>query len=696
MHGGAFSGGGGTTGAAVADATVMPIIVATISDGRDGDCHMDGINEVPFATLSGGVYTCWRVPLPTDWTVYPLVELRLANFAGPWATGDAHVWGRVTQNGNDAIGSAAGVATAAQTQAATHAGGAGGAASTNGAQAPNATVEGPVVGNRFAGVPGGAGVANAGGVAAAVTALSVTRGVTHGGPASYGAALNLSTAGAAAEQTGPGGSGGGGGPAAAGGGGGASGGNIDMSGRSLTVHAGGSIECNGGAGAAGLGAGAGGGSGGSGGRFRGRFGSVSLADPLLSVQAYGGAGGTGGGSGGLPGWCGGKGVIVWLAGAPEPLATRHYRVDYTATELASFVVGGVADVSGTFVVGADAGTKTALASTSAGCAGFAVSRLDTPDGELSLRFNPASGGLDLRVRGVVVLSTQDVDLVPSGGATYQPFAIGDRIDWRYWYDPAGGARSMGIRWFVNRTGGYDEVGVASGAALAAPTAGTAVSASPGAGTSGPAPAYILASRAADVVGTVVMMGDSITAPKGSSFGRDGVSVASRIGWTTQVCISLSKPGGRYADQQTRWLASPMRGDPGVVAVIWQLGHNDMGTGGLTEAQVLAAAQDLNDDIAANNPTAKRIVSKMTPSRNAWDDTQWAEHEAIQADYDGSGSIPLVGPHAVAGDHVATMGDANGALRYGSESVDRTHPEFVGRSLNARSIRAAYDSLGLAA
>lgn len=686
-----------TTGQRIAEAAVQEIVAATLADGRDGPCEMDGINEVPFATLSGGVYMCWRIALPTTWKVYPLVQLNLAGFAGPWATGDGHVWGRVTQNGNAAVGSAAGTATAAQTESATKAGGAGGAANTNGAQAPATTVEGPLVGGRFSGQVGGAGVANPGGVAASVTALSVTRGVTHGGLASYGAGLNLSTAGAAAESTGPGGSGGGGGPAAAGGGGGASAGNIDMSGRSLTVYAGGSIEANGGAGAAGLGAGAGGGSGGCGGRFRGRFGWVSLADPLLSVQVFGGAGGAGGGSGGLPGLCGGKGVIAWLAGKPTLLAAQHYRVAYTASELATLVVGGVADVSGSFVVGADQGLKTGLVTTSAGCGGFAISEMQTPDGELSLRFNASTGGLDLRVRGVVVLSTQDVDLVATGGATFQPFAIGDRIDYRYWFDPTGvpGSRSMGIRWFCNRTGGYDEVGVASGAALAAPTAGTALSSSPGTGTWGPAPSYILTSRAADVVGTVVMMGDSITAPKGSSFGRDGVSVASRVGWSTQVCVSLSKPGGRYADQMTRWQASPMRGDPNVVAVIWQLGHNDMGTGGLTEAQVLAAAQAMNDDIAANNPTAKRIVSKMTPSRSAWDDTQWAEHEAIQADYDGSGSIPLVGPHAVAGAHTTTMGDANGSLLFFSEGTDHTHPDFTGRSLNARSIRTAYESTGLA-
>jgi hypothetical protein len=390
------------------------------------------------------------------------------------------------------------------------------------------------------------------------------------------------------------------------------------------------------------------------------------------------------------------GEVIYLGGKPGLMGSRHNRVTMTAAECAAAITGGVLDISGTYVVGSDAGRATGVFSSATGGGGFSLFELTTVDGLCSLRFDPSDLTLKLRVRGVDVITTQNVDNLAA--SCFIPFVAGDTIDWRAWCDPTGtpGARSMGIRWFVNRCGGRDEVGVASGAALAGATAGNALSSSTTSGSWGPAPSYILATRNTNVKGTVVVLGDSILASKKNNIGWDGPAVGSRCGWATQVCISLARPGAQFADQTTLWQNDFHRGDPGVVAVIFQLGHNDIGTGGLTEAQILTAAGALVADITANNPNAKRIVSQMTPSKPAWTAAQWATWLAVQDDFAGTGGTPLAGVHARATTHLALMGDANKVLIERGDNNDYSHPGFGGRVLNARSIRVAYDSTGMAA
>lgn len=684
----------GTTGAAVADASVMPIIAAALSDGRDGDADLDGVNQVPWATLSGSVYTCIRIGVPRNLWLRAGITLKTAQYAGPWSAGDVLVDGTVSANGTDAIAAAGGAVTAAGTFLATVIGGAGGAAGADnaGVIGTAANVESPTAG-RFGGAPGGAAAVAAGGIAAAASAVSATRGITHGGAhanSAFGA--YITQLGITAESSsGASGSGGGGNASGAGGGGGASAGSIHMTGRSLTVSATGSIQANGGAGAAG-GTNAGGGSGGSGGRVRLVFGTVTLADPILNVQVRGGQSGAAG-AGGFFGNCGMAGEIMYLAGKPSPMATRHNRVTLTSAERAAAIVAGVLDVSGSFVVGSDAGRATGVVGTATGGGGLSVYELATPDGEISLRFDAANFRLNLTVRGSVVLFTQDPNSVTTAPAM-QVFLAGDTIDWRIWYDPAGGARSMGIRWWVNRCGGDDEVGVASGAALAAATSGSALSTTTTSGSWGPAPAYILTAKSANVVGTVAIFGDSTVATRKNSVGWDGVTVGGRCSWSTQVCYSFARQGAAWADQLVLWQASPMRGNAGVVAVLLQVGHNDVSSGAST-ATVTASAQSFVNDVVANNPAAKVIVSEMVPAYSNWSAAQRVVWDAVQANYANTGGTPITSVNARATAHIATMGDANKVLRERAEVSDFTHPNFWGRSLNARSLRTAYDSLGLA-
>lgn len=686
----------GTSGAAVTDASVQPIISGSKASGRDGDAVFDGTNDVVFCSRVGLVYTALRIGVPRDFYVAPGVTFKPAGFP-TWCSGDVLIDGTVDCNGNDAAGAVAGTATAAGTFPATTAGGAGGAggADNNGAQGGNANVETPNSG-RWNGAPGGNAAVATGGVTASISAVSVTRGTTHGMAPAMGLGTYLSQLGTTAEACGGGGSGGGGHASGAGGGGGASGHMWELAARSLVVSATGVIRANGGKGANAVGASAGAGSGGAGGRLRFDCGTVTLADPILSIQVRGGESGAGGAVAGSYGNCGEPGEIMYLSGKPSPMATRHSRVNLTAAELAAAIsVGGVLDISGSFIVGSDAGRATGVANTSTGGSSFALFVLQTADGPASLRFNASTFAFDLAVRGGTVISTQDINAIATAAPCMQPFVVGDQLDWRVRYDPSGGPRSMMIRLFCNRTGGFDEVGVASGAPLAVATSGYAVSSSTTPSSWGPAPSYILATHTANVVGTVAIFGDSIVAVRKNSIGWDGVSVGSRSGWATQVCISFARQGAQWADQTTAWQASPMRGAAGVVAVVAQLGHNDINAGS-SAAVVTASAQTFFDDVAANNPNAKRIISKLSPSYSVQQSSGHAAiWDAVQANYDGTGGTPVTGVAARATAHVATMGDVNKSLRSRCEVNDYTHPNFWGRALNARSIGAAYDSTGLA-
>ena len=134
-------------------AVAIQAVIMTLTDGRDGDCDLDGTNEVPFATRSGSTYTAFRVPLPRNLIVRAGVTLKMAQFAGPWCQGDMQVDGTISADGLDASGATAGAATAAGTFPPTIAGGAGGAAGAdnNGAQGGNSTLEAPSAGRWRAG-----------------------------------------------------------------------------------------------------------------------------------------------------------------------------------------------------------------------------------------------------------------------------------------------------------------------------------------------------------------------------------------------------------------------------------------------------------------------------------------------------------------------------------------------------------------
>lgn len=666
-----------TTGAAVADATVMPIIIAMLTDGRDGDADLDGVNQVPWATLSGSTYTAIRLPLPNNCRVRGIATLNMAGFAGPWCRGalDVELLGVIHDDGANAVGQTGGVLRAAGTFAATTAGGTGGNAAANGGVATNSTVEGPTAG-RFAGTAGGAGAATTGGVPATATALGVTRGVTHGMLIGAGG-TNLSQLGTNAYTSGSGGNGGGGGAAAAGGGGGAPGGQLHFCAR--TVNNLGRISANGGNGAAGAGAGAGGGTGGSGGRVY--YYAGTYTGNLPEVNA--GGGGAPGDATAFYGHGGMQGELICL----NPQTTLGARYTLTASQRTAAIVAGILDVSGSCTVGSDCGISTGVASTGTGGGDILLFEGTSVDGAIKLRFNATNFRLDLYVRGVVVLSTAALNAA-AAGPTFHPFKAGDRIDWRIWYDPAGGARSMGIRWFVNHCGGLDTTGAGSGSALAAMT----LAYSYGAGAA--ASSYIAQSRAADVVGKVCVLGDSITAPRQASIGIDGMSIGSRFGLATSIpIVSLAKSGGKIPDQTVVWQGSTMRGAAGLAAVVITLGHNDVGNGD-SVATMAGNLNTLTADIRAQNPAAKIIICKLTPALSALTLATQAAWTGLNTAIGGGGGTPVTNTDAVVSSHQAVMGDVNLSLKMRCDANDFTHPNFTGRSAHATAAAAGLAAVGV--
>lgn len=673
-----------SSGSAASDATVSPIVVGTYSDGRDGNADLDGINGVPWATLSGSTYTAIRDVYPNNLRVRSGIILKMNGFRGPYCRGKWTNEGASHDDGLAAVGQTGGVARAAGSLPATYAGGAGGAAAGNGAAGNGSYNEAPVAG-RFSGCAGGAGAATTGGGAGIPTALGVTRGGTHAvGPAALGIQVSQIATSTNTPDGGSSGGGGGGGAAAVGGGGGASGGVMDFCARELANT--GRISANGGDGAAGGGAGAGGGSAGGGGRVRYWCGTFSGNLP----EARGGKGGLSGSATGTVGAAGLYGDVLRLN--PQTVsgtATEH--VSISAAEMSAAIVAGVLDIGGTFIAGTEPGIASASAAEgliSKGGGDFTAFEGTSADGRIALRYIGRVWRLE--VRGATVLTCATLTTGPAA-PTVQPWRIGDTIAWRIWYDPAGGARSMGIRVAVNNCYGYDTTGAGSGSALAAMTTASAL----GTISTSALP------RTANVVGRIVVIGDSLSAPKDNSTPIDGVATGALLGAVTGPVVSLAQSGGQIVgapSQLSVWQASNSRGNAGVLAVIIQVGWNDILSAGKSAATVLADLQTLVNDIATNNPAAKIVICQLPPIRRSSNDAQWTSALDVNIGINNGGGTPITGVHARVTSHAGlagTMSDGNGCALYPSENNDHSHQSIYGRQLNATAMAAGVVAAGVA-
>jgi hypothetical protein len=684
---GAFSGGGGGGGGS--SSSVSPAQLSTIadaavgaqfSDGLDGNCDLDGVNQVPFATLAGSVYTATREPLPNNLRIRDGIVLDMAGQRGPYCRGILQIdadagsgGGILRQVTNDASGATAGAAKAAVALSATLAGGAGGAA--GGAAAGGGGASGgapwPIV-SAWTGGTGGASSLGAGASGGNPTSTSATRGSKRGGAAlSIGQAV--ATAGLANYTYGAGGGGGRGSAGAAGGGGGAGGWQIRMAAARVYNH--GSIQCRGGNGAAGLGVDCGGGGGGGGGDVDIVCGTYYGNDP----DVRGGDGGASGGTTGRPGDTGmdGQFSIHQLSVlAPNPA------VALTAGELAAAIVAGVLDVSGTFQAPSGMAANLGAFGNASGSGDFNIFEGTTADGALKLRYDGATNQIRLYVRGVNVLTT---DTSNPAAPTFQSWRQGNLVDWRIWYDPAGGARSMGIRISLRGCLGHDKTGAGSGSALAALSSAsahgyndTSWSVYPGHET------YLNAPKSANVPARGIMLGDSIVAPRAKE-----PALGSLLG-SSGVVISLAQGGALVADQLATWQASQYR-TANPVWVYIQIGVNDVAAG-TAAATILAGIQALVDDIAANSPSSKIIIGCITPCATYLSAAQDLVRIDVNTGIMGGGGSPITGVDARVDGYLTTMAAAGGALR---NQLDQLHDNFAGRVKNAAPVALGIVASGVA-
>lgn len=345
--------------------------------------------------------------------------------------------------------------------------------------------------------------------------------------------------------------------------------------------------------------------------------------------------------------------------------------ELAAAERLACITSGVLDITGTFTAGSPTGTGD-----------FYIIDAESPDGALRLQYDARNHQIHLIVRGVTVLSTLSVGANPAAG-TMQNWTVGDRVDWRVWYSPAGGARSMGIRWAVNGVCGNDTTGTGSGAALAALTSAKVLITA--AGTWSATSTILTGPTSANVAARGVFLGDSIVTPRATH-----PALPTFFGATGAVAC-LAQGGATSNNQLTTWMGSRHRGDAGVVWAVIQIGINDLGVDLDTPAQALADIQALVSDIRTNNPTVKIVICPIAPCRFWLGETRYPSWQAINEGILGGGATPITGVDARVSGVISALGDANDTLIY---HIDNLHLSEIGRVKNAQPISAALSSLGV--
>jgi hypothetical protein len=268
-----------------------------LGDGSDGATTLDGITTVPWATLSGGVYTMSRDCLTTALTIAAGVTLFCAGYR-IFCQGTIRNNGTISANGNNATSSTGAAASISRSLAAGSKGGNGSVAA--GSTANNAT-GGIAVGVGGSGGSGSGGSGGLGGTTLTTQTWPVrsVQGFIAGSVA-YGGSVN-------ALGGGSGGGGGGGDGTNTGGGGGAGGSIICILARTCINSSSGTLTATGGNGFNPTSGNTGGGAGGGGGLII--VFSINPWSQNGTTSASGGAGGSGHGTG-ISGTNGSAGTIL--------------------------------------------------------------------------------------------------------------------------------------------------------------------------------------------------------------------------------------------------------------------------------------------------------------------------------------------------------------------------------------------------
>lgn len=149
-------------------------------------------------------------------------------------------------------------------------------------------------------------------------------------------------------------------------------------------------------------------------------------------------------------------------------------------------------------------------------------------------------------------------------------------------------------------------------------------------------------------------------------------------------LSIAKPGDDIDDQLAAW--NSLDNYSQYSWVIIQIGINDMSPAE-PAATALARYQTLVDDIRADAPDIKIIVSKMMPARGRWPALYPGNEAAAQAKYEamhvgmlGGGPNAITGVDAYIGDYHTIAADVDGYLLPEYDSGDGVHENDLLREI----------------
>jgi lysophospholipase L1-like esterase len=328
--------------------------------------------------------------------------------------------------------------------------------------------------------------------------------------------------------------------------------------------------------------------------------------------------------------------------------------------------------------------------------------MQTPSGLAALHFSQ-SVGMRATVNGTDS---------PNGNYGYTPTEyVNHLLRWEFWNRPSDNKGGYNLWWNGCRYGGQNRSAFRYAAvAQATPTSLYLNSNLGAAGSALPAPVTLL--RRVDQaapggrrdVGTDfeaaegVILGDSIvTAVSPWGFYTGAYIYTVSEGKTRRGIVSFADSGFTIAGQTSQWTSSAQRGRSDIQWLIIQLGVNDIITG-RTEVQMTTDMQALIDDINTQNPTAKILLSPMTPCKAIYTGPQYALWLAFNADIAGSGAIPITGSNLIRLSPWASLNDGAGNLAAlydgGNGYVDGVHPNDTGRFIQAAAFRAALVAEGL--
>jgi hypothetical protein len=367
------------------------------------------------------------------------------------------------------------------------------------------------------------------------------------------------------------------------------------------------------------------------------------------------------------------------------LAAGLIACSYVSVNPATVVDGGDFDVEGAF--------HAYTGSYNGGLSPFTAFIADTPEGELSLKFD----GIQwfLKVRGVAVLdNTPQLE----GVAANLGWRAGDDVKWRTWYRPSIG--QAGIRIWVNGVQGRDITTTTTGGALAAPTSAVAFADT--------FTAHGLADVPTAFTPEFVLVGDSTSASWVENGIGDGcvMTLAHKLYTVIQRATrpgigTIAVQGATAEDQLTSWLASAWRHQTGIKAFLVQVGINNLGLYGQDAPTAAGHIQSLVNQLRADQPSAKIVIAEMIPIRG-WTVATWptdggahfATWQAINADIMGTGANPITGVDVRLSASESLLDDGTGDMIAAYKFGDGIHQNNLARDLVGGVYRTTLQTLGV--